>query len=146
MIAGVAAVLAPTVGPIAGIPMLGLDALSSAAYGPEAALTIMLSVGMLGMRFLTRGPTGHRDPAREIYARFCRRLARAAGVVRRENEGPLDYARRAVAALPAQEVEIRRVTDLYVGFRYAENADAPSALRAFGRAVKDFRPVAPPVA
>ena len=36
------------VGPIAGIPMLGLDALSSAAYGPEAALTILLGIGALG--------------------------------------------------------------------------------------------------
>ena len=26
------------IGPIAGIPIFGLDALSSAAYGPEAAL------------------------------------------------------------------------------------------------------------
>ena len=36
------------VGPVAGIPMLGLDALSSAAYGPEAALTILIGVGALG--------------------------------------------------------------------------------------------------
>ena len=38
------------VGPLAGIPMLGLDALSSAAYGPEAALTILLGIGALGAR------------------------------------------------------------------------------------------------
>ncbi len=35
------------VGPFAGIPMLGLDALSSAAYGPEAALAILLPIGAL---------------------------------------------------------------------------------------------------
>ena len=35
------------VGPLAGIPMLGLDSLSSAAYGPEAALAIMVPVGAL---------------------------------------------------------------------------------------------------
>ena len=40
------------VGPLAGIPMLGLDALSSAAYGPEAALTILLGVGALGVTFI----------------------------------------------------------------------------------------------
>jgi hypothetical protein len=28
------------IGPFAGIPVLGLDALSSAAYGPEAALLL----------------------------------------------------------------------------------------------------------
>jgi amino acid transporter len=37
------------VGPVAGIPMLGLDALSSAAYGPEAALTILLPLGLAGV-------------------------------------------------------------------------------------------------
>lgn len=33
----------------AGIPILGLDALSSAAYGPEAALTILLPLGAIGL-------------------------------------------------------------------------------------------------
>jgi amino acid transporter len=40
------------VGPLAGIPMLGLDALSSAAYGPEAALTILLLLGTSGLNFI----------------------------------------------------------------------------------------------
>src|SRR5262245_962717 len=34
------------VGTLAGIPMLGLDALGSAAYGPEAALTLLLPLGV----------------------------------------------------------------------------------------------------
>src|SRR5262245_23919122 len=37
------------VGPVAGIPMLGLDALSSAAYGPEAAMTLLLPLGAAGI-------------------------------------------------------------------------------------------------
>jgi hypothetical protein len=40
------------IGPAAGIPVLGLDALSSAAYGPEAALTLLLPVGAAGIRFI----------------------------------------------------------------------------------------------
>src|ERR1019366_3086883 len=40
------------VGPLAGIPMLGLDALSSAAYGPEAALTVLLSIGVLSLNYV----------------------------------------------------------------------------------------------
>jgi hypothetical protein len=36
------------VGVMAGIPMLGLDALASAAYGPEAALTILMLLGTAG--------------------------------------------------------------------------------------------------
>ncbi len=40
------------IGPIAGIPIFGLDALSSAAYGPEAALTLLIPLGLLGVRYI----------------------------------------------------------------------------------------------
>jgi len=38
--------------PTQGIPTFGLDALSSAAYGPEAALTILLPLGLAGVRYI----------------------------------------------------------------------------------------------
>ncbi|HLW48338.1 MAG TPA: APC family permease [bacterium] len=38
---------AESVGPGAGIGIFGLDALSSAAYGPEAALTLLIPLGLL---------------------------------------------------------------------------------------------------
>jgi amino acid transporter len=40
------------VGVFAGIPMLGLDALGSAAYGPEAALTLLIPLGAAGLRHI----------------------------------------------------------------------------------------------
>jgi len=40
------------IGPIAGIPIFGLDALSSAAYGPEAALTLLIPLGVLGVHYI----------------------------------------------------------------------------------------------
>ncbi|GEL74351.1 APC family permease [Myxococcus virescens] len=40
------------IGPLTGIPVLGLDALASAAYGPEAALTAMLVLGSAGPRYI----------------------------------------------------------------------------------------------
>jgi amino acid transporter len=40
------------IGPIAGIPVFGLDALSSAAYGPEAALTLLIPLGMMGVAYI----------------------------------------------------------------------------------------------
>ena len=40
------------VGPLAGIPMLGLDALASAAYGPEAAMTLLIPLGALGAGYV----------------------------------------------------------------------------------------------
>ena len=36
-------------GPATAVPVLGLDALSSAAYGPEAALTVLLPLGAAGV-------------------------------------------------------------------------------------------------
>src|SRR6202140_5366719 len=40
------------IGPAAGIPIFGLDALSSAAYGPEAALSLLIPLGLLGVRYI----------------------------------------------------------------------------------------------
>jgi amino acid transporter len=40
------------IGSAAGVPTFGLDALSSAAYGPEAALTVLLPLGAAGLTFI----------------------------------------------------------------------------------------------
>lgn len=40
------------IGPAAGIPIFGLDALSSAAYGPEAALTLLIPLGAAGLVYI----------------------------------------------------------------------------------------------
>ena len=39
-------------GPLAGIPVFGLDALSSAAYGPEAALSLVIVLGTAGIAYI----------------------------------------------------------------------------------------------
>src|ERR1700731_113799 len=43
---------AEQIGPVAGIPVFGLDALSSAAYGPEAALTLLIPLGLAGIQHI----------------------------------------------------------------------------------------------
>jgi len=43
---------AECIGPAAGIPIFGLDALSSAAYGPEAALTLLIPLGAAGIAYM----------------------------------------------------------------------------------------------
>jgi amino acid transporter len=40
------------IGPVQGIPVLGLDALASASYGPEGAMTVLLRAGVLASRGL----------------------------------------------------------------------------------------------
>jgi amino acid transporter len=43
---------AEQIGPTQGIPIFGLDALSSAAYGPEAALSLLIPLGLLGVHYI----------------------------------------------------------------------------------------------
>ena len=43
---------AEQIGPLAGIPIFGLDALSSAGYGPEAALTVLIALGAAGLDYV----------------------------------------------------------------------------------------------
>lgn len=43
---------AERIGSLKGIPIFGLDALSSAAYGPEAALTLLIPLGMAGAAYV----------------------------------------------------------------------------------------------
>jgi amino acid transporter len=40
------------IGVAAGIPIFGLDALTSAAYGPEAALTLLIPLGLFGLNYI----------------------------------------------------------------------------------------------
>jgi amino acid transporter len=40
------------IGPVAGVPAMGLDGLTSSAYGPEAALTILLPLGAAGLAYI----------------------------------------------------------------------------------------------
>ena len=43
---------AEQIGPAQGIPIFGLDALSSAAYGPEVALSLLIPLGLLGVHYI----------------------------------------------------------------------------------------------
>src|SRR5690348_452665 len=43
---------AERIGVAAGIPIFGLDALTSAAYGPEAAMTLLIPLGVAGLQYI----------------------------------------------------------------------------------------------
>src|ERR1700678_2592520 len=40
------------IGVAAGIPIFGLDALTSAAYGPETALSLLIPLGLMGIQYI----------------------------------------------------------------------------------------------
>lgn len=43
---------AEQIGALQGVPIFGLDALGSAAYGPEAALTLLIPLGVAGLSYI----------------------------------------------------------------------------------------------
>src|SRR6202046_496656 len=43
---------AEQIGPVQGVPIFGLDGLSSAAYGPEAALSLLIPLGLAGVHYV----------------------------------------------------------------------------------------------
>src|SRR5262245_23816089 len=63
------------VGVLAGIPMLGLDALASAAYGPEAALTLLIPLGIGGVRYIGPITTLIIVLLLVVYFSYCQTIA-----------------------------------------------------------------------
>ncbi len=79
--------------PAQGVPTFGLDALSSAAYGPEAALTILLPLGLAGTRYIVPLTTAIIALLLIIYFSYRQTIAAYPGgggsyTVAKENLGP----------------------------------------------------------
>lgn len=113
-------------------PLLGLAVV--------IAGTGLYTVGLLLLAARRRRPgsNGPPDEARQAYLSFCLRMA-AAGLPRAPFLGPRDYARAVIAARPDLEPDIRRITNLYVGIRYA-NGSRPDHLHALKSRVRRFKP------
>ena len=103
------------------------------------ALAIVVGVMLPLIGWSIMRPPGHaRDPAATLYRRFCARLARC-GLGRATHEGPRSYAARVTSARPELAAAVARITDLYIGLRYAP-APSDTSLAALRRAVHGFRP------
>ncbi len=107
-----------------------------------ATLGVLLAIGSvlfiaigLGWALLQRKP---RDELLGALRELERKLARR-GIARRVSEGPQHYLSRAARALPQQRDELATLMDLYLELRYANDTPAPEPLRAFRRAVREFR-------
>jgi transglutaminase-like putative cysteine protease len=95
-----------------------------------AAMVVVWGVAFLGLgHWLVR----RRDPVVALWARLCRRLARA-GLPRRAEEGPLAYAQRAAARWPQWSELLQRIAATYALLRYGPDDGTRServlALRA----------------
>jgi transglutaminase-like putative cysteine protease len=106
--------------------------------GMAVALVIIIACLLLGYAvwmFLVP-QLAVRDPAQQIYLRFCKKLARQ-GLHRHPSEGPLDFASRVSAARPDLAAPIQNIIELYVQTRYRSQFQTVAQLR---KAVLHFRP------
>lgn len=107
-----------------------------------ATLGILLALG--SVLFITIGLAWalwrrrSRDPLRASLHLLERKLERK-GIIRRTGEGPQHYLSRAARALPAHREELAKLMRNYLELRYAQDEPPPEPLRAFRRAVGNFR-------
>jgi amino acid transporter len=81
------------IGTVASVPTFGLDALSSAAYGPEAALTALLPLGAVGLTYILPITTAILVLLGIVYVSYRQTIAAypsggGSYTVARENLGP----------------------------------------------------------
>ncbi|HLU77441.1 MAG TPA: DUF4129 domain-containing protein, partial [Burkholderiales bacterium] len=98
--------------------------------------TLGLAVLLLSLWLLRR--VTHADPAQLAWLRFCRKLRRR-GIVRRANEGPIDFAARAAHARPEHAQSIVSIARLYAEVRYGPQANSHQQAQ-LARMVQSFRP------
>ncbi len=99
------------IGELNAIESLGLLVLLSA--------TLLLLFHLWALRRISV----RRDPAKEIYDLFCRKLAKK-GVEILPHQGPLDLSQIAQKRLPPCAPEIAAITDAYIHLRYGtENSN-----------------------
>jgi hypothetical protein len=82
------------IGPLAAIPVLGFDALASAAYGPEAALTLLIPLGHYAPEYVVPITCAIVAVLFAVYFSYRQTIAAYPGgggsfTVARENLGPL---------------------------------------------------------
>jgi transglutaminase-like putative cysteine protease len=104
------------------------------AWGLAAAGGVLLLIASFWA--IPRLARVKRDPASQLYTRFCLKLQRH-GIVRGDAEGAADFARRAAQLRPDIAEPIRLITQLYLGLRYGQaEADKLAQLKKWVNAFK----------
>jgi protein-glutamine gamma-glutamyltransferase len=118
-----------------------LERLGLQDYEETGLALLMVIAGAVVLGLTLWGLMAQRarlSPLEAVYHRFCRRLA-AAGLPRRPDEGPSDYARRVALTRPDLSAPVARFVDLYVRERYSPDSSADGAQRLEG-CLRGFRP------
>ncbi len=99
-----------------------------------AAAVILISAAFF---IYGRGTRRKRDPVKDGYLEFCRRLA-GMGAARESWQGPSDFARSAAEKMPELKSRIDEITALYIQLRYAEKG-GKEVLNTFKKRVRELR-------
>lgn len=85
-----------------------------------------LSVALVLVLFRVK-PKTRLDESVRLYNQFLARLGKQ-GIIRKKNEGPLDFAERSAKLLPEQEKAIKAITAIYIRQRYGRLASPENLL------------------
>jgi len=96
---------------------MGLDRATWQTLAFILIVTTALITAAFGFLMLRRLGQRTRDPVTQLYARFCRKLARR-GAARAPSEGPVDFAARAAQRFPEAAAAIHAITETYINLRY----------------------------
>lgn len=109
----------------------------------QLVLVIALTTFVWGMAVLGLARLRRMQAAPEValWGRACRRLARA-GLARRPDEGPLDYAERAAARWPRWSALLHTIGESYAQLHYGPRGEQRSAVLARLRASVEALPAA----
>jgi len=98
-------------------------------------ITVGVVITILSILIFTQITKSH-DPAKVLYEKFCRKLARR-GVQRRPSEGPLAFAARASRKCNEKASAINNITRHYIEARYHSRNDHIALLKEH---VRSFSP------
>jgi len=116
-----------------GIPHLEWGEL---AIGLAAGIVVMLGLGLLVA--LHRSGAPPRDALDAAQRRLQEKLGKH-GLSRQPQEGPRDFFARCMLALPGSRPELAKLARAYLQLRYGHTAPPPEPVRAYSRAVRNFR-------
>lgn len=102
--------------------------------GVVLAILLVALSAFLGWQFRPHGS----DPAAQLYARLCRKLA-SRQLDRQAHEGPLQYAARVCAARPDLDPKLHEIVALYARLRYEPQPEDEDLAR-FRLAIRQFNP------
>ena len=115
----------------------GIRDADTSTLGIALAIGSVLCIGV-GMAWALRRRQ-RIDPLQAALRELERKLSRA-GVTRRAGEGPRHYLSRAARALPAHRQSLAQLAQDYLDLRYGHDEPPAEPLRAFCRAVGNFKP------